>query len=154
MFQVSWPWPPASVSPSWDLTNTPRCCRSWRDMWRYWTNEPQCLFIYILQHLSFFPCMSVISRVWYLIFACFCPPQEAHPDYSDILKATATFKSLVVRKKAATFVCVSSFFKKNSRRWCWQNLEWDEFSFCFQFWHKCVAASFLLWSWLFAKAGF
>lgn len=25
-----------------------------------------------------------------------CPHQEAHPDYSDILKATAAFKNLVV----------------------------------------------------------
>lgn len=35
--QASSPWPPVSVNPSWGLTNTPLCCRSWRDMWRYLT---------------------------------------------------------------------------------------------------------------------
>lgn len=27
---------------------------------------------------------------------CLFPPQEAHPDYADIVKATAAFRSLVV----------------------------------------------------------
>lgn len=35
-------------------------------------------------------------------FCALCPHQEAHPDYADILKATAAFKNLVVSQTTAT----------------------------------------------------
>lgn len=41
-----------------------------------------------------------------MIFVCLCPHQEAHPDYSDILKATAAFKSLVVSLKESRHICL------------------------------------------------
>lgn len=37
-------------------------------------------------------------------FCGFCPYQDAHPDYADILKATAAFKNLVVSRTTATRV--------------------------------------------------
>lgn len=55
----------------------------------------------------FFPVWAcVISRVWGMIFSCLCPHQEAHPDYSDILKATAAFKSLVVSLEESRHTCL------------------------------------------------
>lgn len=132
MLQVSWPWLPASVSPSWDLTNTPRCCRSWRDMWRWGRKGRLGLFCVYSTIVVFFPAWAcVISRVWGLIFACLCPHQEAHPDYSDILKATAAFKSLVVSLEESRHIClwVLHLFKFSSPPNPPQKLDCNKLSF-------------------------
>lgn len=63
--------------------------------------------VYILQYLSFSlsePVSFQGFEEW--SFACLCPHQEAHPDYSDILKATAAFKSLVVSLEESRHICL------------------------------------------------
>lgn len=101
--QASWPWPPVSASPSWGWTSTPRCCRSWRDTWRYCgTFEPPplpliywfCAFWKISLEQPAEPCLWL------------CSSQEAHPDYADIIKATAAFRSLVVSEKRNYFIFI------------------------------------------------
>lgn len=63
----------------------------------------QFFFLFIYCYNSLFSFMNQCDFSGFIYDFCgFIPHQEAHPDYSDILKAAAAFKNLVVSRTTAT----------------------------------------------------